>query len=330
MRAMVARRPKEDLMLEERAMPTPDKGQVLIRVLACAVCRTDLHVRDGEIEGIRYPVIPGHQVVGVIEKLGEGVSGFSVGQKVGVPWLGLSCGVCRYCKEGKENLCDDARFTGCHIDGGFAEYMVANQSFIFPIPIGYSEVQASPLLCGGLIGYRALRMTGDARRLGFYGFGSSAHILTQLARWQGKEVYAFTRKGDKESQRFALSLGAAGAFDSDQLPPVLLDAAIIFAPVGALVPMALRAVRKGGVVVCAGIHMDDIPSFPYSILWGERIVRSVANLTRMDGEEFLAIAPQVPIKTEVNLYTLESANQALKDLEDGRIQGTAVLKIEDF
>lgn len=327
MRAMVLDRANEPLRLAEVAKPEPAAGQLLIKVSACGVCRTDLHVVDGELTEPKLPLIPGHQIVGTIERLGEGVSGFAVGDRVGVPWLGGSCNECGFCRRGEENLCDESRYTGYQIDGGFADYCVADEQFSFPIPAGYPDAQAAPLLCAGLIGYRALRMAGDGERLGFYGFGAAAHILIQVARYQGREVYAFTRPGDESSQRFAIQLGAAWAGGSDQPSPVPLDAAIIFAPVGPLVPASLRAVRKGGIVVCAGIYMSDIPSFPYSILWGERIVRSVANLTRRDGEEFLALAPKVPVKTEVITYPLERAGEALDDLRAGRFDGAAVIVI---
>jgi propanol-preferring alcohol dehydrogenase len=292
------------------------------------VCRTDLHVVDGELPDPKLPLIPGHQIVGTVEKLGDLVDRFAVGDRVGVPWLGHTDGTCRYCLTGRENLCDDARFTGYQIDGGYAEYAAADHRFCFPIPEGYPDLHAAPLLCAGLIGYRALRMAGDAERLGLYGFGASAHMIAQVAAHQGRKVFAFTSPGNEVGQRFALGLGAAWAGGSDQGPPEELDAAIIFAPVGALVPVALRAVAKGGVVVCAGIHMSDIPSFPYEILWGERSLRSVANLTRRDGEEFLALAPRVPVRTEVVPFPLEEANEALDALRAGRIRGAAVLVVD--
>jgi len=294
-------------------------------VHACGVCRTDLHVVDGDLDQPKLPLVPGHQIVGTVERVGEGVAGFAPGDRVGVPWLGRTCGVCRYCRSGRENLCDSARFTGYDIDGGYAERTVADERFCFPIPEGYPDLQAAPLLCAGLIGYRALRMAGDAERIGFYGFGAAAHILVQVARWQGRRVYAFTRAGDAEAQEFARELGAEWADASEEAPPEELDAAILFAPAGELVPRALRAVCRGGTVVCGGIHMSDIPSFPYSILWGERVVRSVANLTRRDGEEFLALAPRVPVRTHVVSYPLEEANRALDDLRAGRLRGAAVL-----
>jgi propanol-preferring alcohol dehydrogenase len=314
--------------LAEVPEPIPQTGQLLIRVHACGVCRTDLHVVDGDLMEPKLPLIPGHQIVGTVLKSGGGQSHFQQGERVGVPWLGGSCGECQFCRSGRENLCDKAKYTGYQIDGGFAELCVADERFCFPIPAGYPDLQAAPLLCAGLIGYRALMMTGDARRIGFYGFGASAHILIQLARYQKREIYAFTREGDKAGQEFALKLGAVWVGISGQNPPVPLDAAIIFAPAGELVPMALRAVDKGGIVVCAGIHMSEIPSFPYSILWGERVVRSVANLTRKDGEEFLALAPRVPIKTEVHPYPLDRANEAIDDLRHGRFTGAAVIVVD--
>ena len=325
---MVLDSPGEPLRADQ--MPEPEVGseEVLIRVHACAVCRTDLHVVDGELPDPKLPLIPGHQIVGTVESLGERVERFAPGERVGVPWLGYTDGECRYCLSGRENLCDDARFTGYQIDGGYAEYASADNRFCFPIPEGYPDVQAAPLLCAGLIGYRSLRMAHDAERLGLYGFGASAHIIIQVAVHQGRRVFAFTRGGDEEGQRFARELGAAWAGGSNEQPPEELDAAIIFAPVGGLVPAALRAVAKGGVVVCAGIHMTDIPSFPYEILWGERSIRSVANLTRQDGEEFLALAPQVPVRTEVTPFPLEKANEALAALRGGEIRGAAVLVVD--
>ncbi|PPS39577.1 zinc-dependent alcohol dehydrogenase family protein [Chroococcidiopsis sp. TS-821] len=327
MRAMILETPGKPLRVANLPIPTPNPQQVLIRVRACGICRTDLHIVDGELTQPKLPLVPGHQIVGIIEEVGEEVPQFKVGNRVGVPWLGYTCHHCRYCLSGKENLCDYAQFTGYQIDGGYAEYTVADARFCFPIPDDYPDLQAAPLLCAGLIGYRAYRMTGDAQKLGFYGFGAAAHILIQLARYQGRDVYAFTRKGDAKGQEFARKLGAVWAGSSEELPPEKLDAAIIFAPIGALVPAALKAVTKGGVVVCAGIHMSDIPSFPYHILWEERVVRSVANLTRLDGEEFLALAPQVPIHTEVNLFPLNEANDALDALRSGKINGAAVLVV---
>jgi len=291
MLAMILETPGWPLQVKDLSRPSPGPNQILLRVHACAVCRTDLHVVDGELPEPKLPLAPGHQIVGTVAEIGEGVTQFVVGDRLGVPWLGWTCGVCRYCQEGRENLCDQARFMGYQIDGGYAEYTVADERFCFRLPEGYDDLQAAPLLCAGLIGYRSLVMTGNAERLGLYGFGAAAHILIQIARHQGRRVYAFTRSGDSLGQEFALKLGAHWAGDSSRSAPEPLDAAILFAPVGELVPAALRAVAKGGVVVCAGIHMSDIPSFPYSILWGERVLRSVANLTRRDGEEFLALAP---------------------------------------
>jgi propanol-preferring alcohol dehydrogenase len=317
-----SRQPLQAVQLEP---PSPGPGQLLLRVKACAVCRTDLHIVDGDLHEAAYPITPGHEIVGTVVAHGPGVEGFAEGERVGVPWLGFTCGTCRHCVAGRENLCDDARFTGYHLPGGYAEYTVADARYCFRIPKQYSDAHAAPLLCAGLIGYRALRIAGEARRLGIYGFGAAAHIVAQVARHQGREVYAFTRPGDAPAQAFARTLGAAWAGDSSQSPPQPLDAAILFAPVGALVPAALRAVDKGGRVVCAGIHMSDIPAFPYSILWGERQVLSVANLTRRDGEEFLALAPWVPVRTEVETLPLARANEALSRLREGRLQGAAVL-----
>jgi alcohol dehydrogenase, propanol-preferring len=328
MRAMVLDSPGNPLRVAEVPVPEPGREQVLLRVHACAVCRTDLHVVDGELPNPKLPLIPGHQIVGTVEEVGEQVERFAVGDRVGVPWLGYTDGSCRYCLAVQENLCDNARFTGYQVDGGYAGYAVADHRFCFPIPEGYPDLRAAPLLCAGLIGYRSLRMTGDAERLGLYGFGDSAHIIIQVALHQGRKVFAFARDGDEERQSFARGLGAAWAGGSSEFPPEELDAAIIFAPVGALVPTALRAVAKGGVVVCAGIHMSDIPSFPYEILWGERVVRSVANLTRRDGEEFLALAPEVPVRTQTTPFPLEEANEALKALREGKIQGAAVLVVD--
>ncbi|HUB11690.1 MAG TPA: zinc-dependent alcohol dehydrogenase family protein [Acetobacteraceae bacterium] len=316
---------RQKLRLSMEAIRAPGRGQVLLRVHACAVCRTDLHVVDGELTQPKLPLIPGHEIVGVVEALGEGVDRFGVGDRVGVPWLGFCCGVCAFCRGGRENLCAQARFTGYQIDGGYAEHTVADQRFCFAIPDSFDAAHAAPLLCAGLIGYRSLRMAGDGERLGLYGFGAAAHIIAQVARWQGRRVFAFTSPGDTEAQDFARELGAEWAGGSDQAPPELLDAAIIFAPVGSLVPAALRATERGGTVVCAGIYMSPIPGFPYDILWGERMVRSVANLTRRDGEEFLALAPKVPVRTRPLPYRLEQANQALDDLRAGRLQGAAVL-----
>jgi alcohol dehydrogenase, propanol-preferring len=306
-------------------VPEPTPEQVLIRVHACGVCRTDLHVVDGELPHPWPNVVPGHEVVGTVVRPGERADRFAAGQRVGVPWLGWTCGECRYCRSGRENLCDRPKFTGYTLHGGYAEYLVADHRYCFPIPPGYSDAESAPLLCAGLIGYRSLVMAGDARRLGIYGFGAAAHIVAQVARYQGREVFAFTRPGDADAQRFARDLGAAWAGDSTQAPPEPLDAAIIFAPAGPLVPAALRAVAKGGTVVCGGIHMTDVPSFPYEILWGERVIRSVANLTRRDGEEFLALAPTVPVRTEVRTFPLADAEEALRRLRAGELRGAAVL-----
>ena len=327
MKAMVLRRQGGPLELEDRADPEPSTGQVLLAVHACAVCRTDLHVLDGDLPDIPLPIIPGHEIVGEVLATG-GDCRWQVGDRLGVPWLGHTCGTCGYCTTARENLCDEARFTGYQIDGGFAEKVVADERFCFPIDPAYDDLQAAPLLCAGLIGYRSLVMAGEAQHLGIYGFGAAAHIIAQVALWQGRSIYAFTRPGDDDAQSFAHRLGATWVGGSDQLPDRELDAAIIFAPVGALVPQALSAVRKGGVVVCGGIHMSEIPAFPYSILWGERVVRSVANLTRRDAEEFLALAPRVPVETHTVPYRLEQANQALEDLRDGRLSGAAVLVME--
>lgn len=325
MKAMVFQQAQAPLQLMEVPIPQPQEGQMLIRVRACAVCRTDLHVVDGELPDPKLPLIPGHEIVGQVEKLGLGVSGFQVGDLVGVPWLGWTCGGCRYCDQGEENLCDAARFTGYTLDGGYAEYTVADERFCIAIPDSYSAAEAAPLLCAGLIGYRTLKKAEGASRIGIYGFGAAAHIVAQVALYQGKEIYAFTRPGDQKGQEFARSLGAHWAGGSDQASPVELDAALLFAPVGALVPAALRSIRKGGVVVCGGIYMSDIPSFPYEILWGERKVVSVANLTREDGEEFMRIAPQIPVKTTIELFDLSDANEALDGLRAGKIEGAAVL-----
>ncbi|EDX82868.1 zinc-binding alcohol dehydrogenase family protein [Synechococcus sp. PCC 7335] len=325
MRAMLLNKPGQPLRLAELPIPQPGPHQVLLRVRACGVCRTDLHIIDGELTAPKLPLILGHQIVGTVIKTENHASVFKPGQRVGVPWLGQTCQHCRYCLNHQENLCDNALFTGYTLNGGYAEYAIANQQFCFPIPDTFPDLQAAPLLCAGLIGYRAYRMVKDAKRIGFYGFGAAAHILVQLARFQSREVYAFTRPGDVSSQQFAKRLGAVWAGGSDEPPPELLDAAIIFAPAGSLVPAALRAVIKGGIVVCAGIHMSDIPAFSYDILWGERQVRSVANLTRQDGEDFLRLAPQVPIKTEVTRFSLEAANDAITALRAGHIDGAAVL-----
>ena len=320
--------PGEPLRVAEVASPEPGEGQVLLRVHCCAVCRTDLHVVDGELPDPRLPLIPGHQIVGTVERIGEHTDGFTVGERVGVPWLGWTDGECRYCLSGRENLCENARFTGYQIDGGYAEYALADGRFCFSIPESFPDLQAAPLLCAGLIGHRSLRFAGDAERLGLYGFGASAHIVAQVAAHEGRRVFAFTRPGDEEAQEFARELGAEWAGSSEEAPPEELDAAIIFAPVGALVPAALRAVARGGTVVCAGIHMSDIPSFSYDLLWEERSVRSVANLTRQDGLDFLALAPEVPVRTEVMPFPLEAANEALEALRGGRVRGAAVLVVD--
>ena len=325
MKAMVLEKPGAPLHQVELPDPSPGPGQVLVRVAACGVCRTDLHVVDGDLPEPRLPIIPGHEIVGTVRALGEGVDRFAIGDRVGIPWLGRTCRSCRYCRSGQENLCDDPGFTGYQIDGGYAELTVADARYCFPIQGDYGDAEAAPLLCAGLIGHRSLSMAGEAERLGVYGFGAAAHIVAQVARHRGAQVYAFTRPYDKAAQDFALGLGAVWASGSDQAPPVELDAAIIFAPVGALVPAALRAVRKGGVVVCGGIHMSAIPSFPYDILWGERVVRSVANLTRRDAEEFLALAPKVPVRTTVETLPLAEANTALARLREGELTGAAVL-----
>lgn len=322
---MVLERIHEPLVLRDRPPLQPSAGEVRIAIEACAVCRTDLHVVDGELPGISPPIVPGHQIVGVIDALGDGVSEHTVGARVGVPWLGSACGTCSYCTSGRENLCRAARFTGYHRDGGFADHCVADARFVLPLPPACSAVETAPLLCGALIGYRALRLAGDGRRLGLYGFGSAGHLIAQVARHLGREVYAFTRPGDDRAQAFAREVGAVWAGDSDQRPPVELDAAIIFAPVGELVPLALAAVAPGGVVVCGGIHMTDIPAFPYRLLWEERVLRSVANLTRRDGTELLALAPQVGLRPHVVRYPLEDANRALDDLRAGTFEGSAVL-----
>jgi len=327
MRAMVLERPGEPLRLTELPRPTPGPGQLLLQVHACAVCRTDLHVVDGELPSPALPLVPGHEIVGTVAAQGDGAERFALGDRVGVPWLGWTCGVCRYCRSGRENLCDRARFTGYQIDGGYAEYTVADERFCFPIPAAYDDASAAPLLCAGLIGYRSLRAAGDAARIGLYGFGAAAHIVAQVARAEGRRVFAFTRAGDAAGQRFARDVGAEWAGASQEAPPEPLDAAIIFAPAGPLVPVALRNVVKGGTVVCAGIHMSDIPAFPYDVLWGERMVRSVANLTRRDGEEFLALAPRVPVHTTIETVPLAAANQALDRLRAGAVTGALVLNV---
>lgn len=317
--------PGQALRLADVARPRAGPGELVVRVLACGVCRTDLHVVDGELPHPKLPLTPGHEIVGIVVERGAGAERFQVGERIGVPWLGHTCGHCRYCAAGRENLCDHPRFTGYDIDGGYAQYALAEQGYCFAIPPGYDDVSAAPLMCAGLIGYRALVMAGEARRIGIYGFGAAAHIIAQVARYQGRSVYAFTRPGDADAQRFARELGADWSGDSTSAPPEPLDAALIFAPVGALVVAALRATVKGGTVVCAGIHMSEIPAFPYDLLWGERVVRSVANLTRRDGEDFLAIAPKVPVRTTVETFPLHRANTALDRLRTGRLTGAAVL-----
>ncbi|MET0559492.1 MAG: zinc-dependent alcohol dehydrogenase family protein [Solirubrobacterales bacterium] len=328
MRAMVLERPGEPLRLRQLPDPEPGPGQVLIRVSACGVCRTDLHILDGELSEPKLPLVPGHQIVGTVVGAGEAAERFALGTRVGVPWLGWTDGTCRYCRSGRENLCDAAEFTGYDRDGGYAELAVADERFCFALPDGYSDLQAAPLLCAGLIGYRALRLVGEAERIGLYGFGASAHILCQVAVHQGRRVFAFTREGDAETQAFARQLGAEWAGSSGEVPPEQLDGAIVFAAVGALMPAALRVSAKGARVISAGIHMSDIPSFPYEILWEERTLGSVANLTRADGEEFLALAPQVPVRTEATAYPLEEANAALEDLRHGSFRGAAVLTLD--
>ena len=327
MRAMQWRAPGTALALSDVPTPAPGPGQVLVRVRACGVCRTDLHVVDGELPDAHPPIIPGHEIVGTVAALGAGTTGFRLGERVGVPWLGYTCGRCAYCTSGRENLCPQARFTGYTLPGGYAEHVVADARYCFAVPAGFSDHELAPWLCAGLIGYRALRMAGDARTLGIYGFGAAAHIVAQVARHQRREVHAFTRPGDAAAQAFARSLGAAWAGGSDESPPAALDAAILFAPVGALVPAALRVLAPGGIVVCAGIHMSDIPAFPYALLWGERRVVSVANLTREDGLEFIALAAQVPVRTHVVPYALAQANEALAALREGRLTGAAVLTV---
>jgi len=325
MHAMRHHRGGTPLRYEAMPAPVPGPGQLLLKVAACAVCRTDLHIVDGELAGGRLPVVPGHEIIGTVVELGPGTSCYRTGERVGVPWLGRTCGHCRYCLSGRENLCDSARFTGFDMDGGYASYTVAEEAFCFPIPSRYDDLHAAPLLCAGLIGYRALKLAGDARRVGLYGFGAAAHIIAQVAVQQGREVYAFTRPGDSAAQALALRLGCRWAGGSDDPLAEPLDAGLIFAPVGALVPTALKATVKGGCVVCAGIHMSDIPAFPYDLLWGERAVRSVANLTRRDGEEFMALAAGMDIRTEITRYALADANHALADLRTGRLTGAAVL-----
>jgi alcohol dehydrogenase, propanol-preferring len=325
MRAMLLEAPRKPLRSADIPNPRPGPGQVLLRVQACGICRTDLHVAEGDLPNPKLPLVLGHEIVGVVVDRGEAAEAFAPGERVGVPWLGWTCGVCHYCRTGRENLCDRARFTGYNLDGGYAEYTVAEERFCFPIPSGYSDIEAAPLLCAGLIGYRSLVAAGDAERLGIYGFGAAAHLIAQIARHQGRRLFAFTREGDEEGQAFARELGAEWAGASQAAPPEPLDAAIIFAPVGALVPVALRQVAKGGTVVCAGIHMSPIPSFDYEILWGERVVRSVANLTRADGVEFLRLAGQVPLGVSVEPLPLEAATEGLDRLRKGQLRGAAVL-----
>jgi alcohol dehydrogenase, propanol-preferring len=325
MKVMALEKPGAKLAARDWPVPEPGPGEVLIKVAACGVCRTDLHILDGDLSEGRYPIVPGHEIVGRVVKLGKDVSGLRVDARVGVPWLGWTCGHCRYCKQDHENLCDDAEFTGYHRPGGYAEYTLADARYCFPIPDSYDDVTAAPLLCAGLIGYRSLKMAGRARRLGLYGFGAAAHLIAQLAIGEGREVHAFTRPGDKKSQKFARELGCVWAGGSDETPPERLDAAIIFAPVGALVPAALKVLDKAGIVVLGGIHMSDIPAFPYRILWDERVIRSVANLTRIDGLEFLPRAAKFGVKATTHVYPLAKANQALEDLRAGRFEGAAVL-----
>ncbi len=327
MKAMLLESAHAPLVMRRVPVAEPRGDEILIRVRCCGVCRTDLHVMDGELEGPKLPLILGHQIVGTVVAVGRGVDGLVEGQRVGVPWLGRACGACRFCSGGTENLCEGARFTGYQKDGGYAEYVVAQARFALPLPGSFPDLQAAPLLCAGLVGYRALAMSGASECVGLYGFGSSAHIVAQVARYQGRRLFAFTRPGDLAAQDFARSLGVEWAGGSDELPPISLDAAIIFAPAGTLVPRALRAIRRGGTVICAGIHMSDIPSFPYELLWGERTLKSVANLTRRDGLEFLELAPRVPVQIQVRAYPLEAANEALDDLRNGRFSGAAVLSV---
>jgi propanol-preferring alcohol dehydrogenase len=327
MRAMVLDKPKQALQLRDVPKPKPDRGQLMVRISTCAVCRTDLHVVDGELPQPKLPLILGHQIVARVEEIGDEDSKFAIGDRVGIPWLGWTDGECAYCRSGRENLCDNARFTGYTIDGGYAEFTVADARFCFHLPDRYNDVEVAPLLCAGLIGYRSYRKTGDARRLGIYGFGNAAHLIAQIALYEGRELFVFTRSGDKATQQAAKELGAVWVGGSDEMPPEKLDAAIIFASVGALVRAALRALAKGGVVVCGGIHMTDIPSFPYADLWEERIITSVANLTRRDGDEFFAIAPRVPVRTHTETFPLEEANTALDRFRSGELKGTAVLVV---
>ena len=325
MRAMLLEIPGKPMRLAELAVPKPALGQVLVQVHACAVCRTDLHVVDGELPNPKLPLVPGHEIVGKVVERGLGAEKFSIGQRVGIPWLGWTCGECKFCRLHRENLCERAKFTGYTLDGGYGEYCLADERFCFRIPESYTDAEAAPLLCAGLIGYRSWLRTGEAERVGIYGFGAAAHIIAQLARYQGRKIFAFTRPGDIEAQQFARGLGAVWAGGSDESPPERLDAAIILAPVGGLIPPALRALERGGTVVCAGIHMSDIPSFPYHLLWEERSLCSIANLTRRDGEEFLKLAPKLPVRTEIQTFPLAKANEALSQLRAGKIQGAAVL-----
>jgi propanol-preferring alcohol dehydrogenase len=327
MRAMVLPAAGRPLELRDLPDPLPAAGQVLVQVEACAVCRTDLHIVDGELDRPRLPLVPGHEIIGRVAAVGGDVDGLPVGCRVGVPWLASTCGRCSYCRSGRENLCGEARFTGYDVDGGYAEYTLADPRFVFPVPDGLESTQAAPLLCAGLIGYRSLRLSGDASRLGLFGFGAAAHIVTQVAVWEGRQVHAFTRPGDAAAQQLATDLGATWAGATTDLPPRPLDAAIIYAPAGELVPLALQRVAKGGTVVCAGIHMSDIPAFPYALLWGERSLRSVANLTRKDGEEFLALAPRIPVRTRIEVHPLRDANIALQRLREGAVRGAAVLQM---
>jgi alcohol dehydrogenase, propanol-preferring len=328
MRALLLEAPKTSLRERRIAVPRVTPGQMLVRVLCCGVCRTDLHVLDGELAGPKLPLVLGHQIVGTVAELGAEVEGFKLGQRVGVPWLGSTCGECRYCRRGYENLCDHARFTGYQLDGGFAEYTRVDPRFALPLPGSFADVEVAPLLCAGLIGYRALLVCGDAECIGLYGFGSAAHIVAQVASYQGRRVFAFTKPGDAAAQKFALGLGAEWAGGSDEVPPVQLDAALIFAADGSLIPKALRDTGKGAVVVCAGIHMSEVPAFPYEILWGERTLRSVANLTRRDGIEFLELAPRIPVRAQAHRYKLGELNRALDDLREGRFSGSAVVTID--
>jgi propanol-preferring alcohol dehydrogenase len=327
MRAMVLEKSKTALVLRDVPKPRLGTGQLLVRVNACAICRTDLHIVDGELTEPKLPLILGHQIVGRVEQIGESVTNFAIDDRVGIPWLGWTDGTCTYCRSSRENLCDNAKFTGYHIDGGYAEFTVADARYCFHLPQNYNDADVAPLLCGGMLGYRSYRKTGDAKRLGIYGFGNAAHLISQIALFENKEIYAFSRPGDKRTQEEASSLGAAWAGASDETPPQKLDAAIIFASVGPLVPAALKNLVKGGVVVCGGIHMSDIPSFPYIDLWNERVITSVANLTRLDGQEFLEIAPRVPVKTRVKIFSLEEANAALDEFRAGKLDATAVLKV---